>query len=129
MLSNMKTIIAPVDFSKSSVNAAEYAADLALDISAELCLLHVLQIPFIASEVPTTEQVFEEMQDSALQGLYDLKETLNKRTGGEISISVAIETGTMGSQLEQYCRLKEPWLVVMGIAGHSLLRNIVGSNT
>ncbi len=49
----MKTILAPVDFSVSSTNAAKYAADLALSIAAELTLFHVLEIPAAGSQSPT----------------------------------------------------------------------------
>ncbi len=37
----MKTILCPVDFSKSSVNAAEYASFLAEDFSAEIVFVFV----------------------------------------------------------------------------------------
>ncbi len=125
----MKKIIALVDFSSNSMNAAKYAADLALSISAELSLLHVLQISLIAREMPATEQVFEEIQDSALESLNDLKKTLLRRTGGKIHISSNMEHGTVKHRLNEYCKQREPYIVVMGIAGNSLLRNIVGSNT
>jgi nucleotide-binding universal stress UspA family protein len=48
----MRTIIAPTDFSAVSLNAVNYAADLAVAINAELILLHVVQIPITVSEIP-----------------------------------------------------------------------------
>jgi len=45
----MRTIVAPTDFSSVSINALNYAADLAAAIEADLILLHVVQIPITVS--------------------------------------------------------------------------------
>ena len=41
----MKTIIVATDFSTAALNAAEYAADMALAIQADILLLHISEIP------------------------------------------------------------------------------------
>ena len=38
-------IIAPTDFSPVSLNAVEYAADLATDIKANLLLVNIIELP------------------------------------------------------------------------------------
>ena len=48
----MKTIIVATDFSSTALNAANYAADMALAINADLLLLYVYQLPVSYSEVP-----------------------------------------------------------------------------
>jgi hypothetical protein len=40
----MKTIVAPTDFSSTSVNAVDYAADLAAFINADLTLMNKMKI-------------------------------------------------------------------------------------
>jgi len=45
----MRTIVAPTVFSSVSINALNYAADLAAAIEADLILLHVVQIPITVS--------------------------------------------------------------------------------
>ena len=46
----MKTILVPVDFSPSSLNASNYALDLANSVNAELVLLHVFEFPVLYPE-------------------------------------------------------------------------------
>ena len=41
----MKTLIAGTDFSKTSINAVNYFADMAAAINAKLEVLHVTQVP------------------------------------------------------------------------------------
>ena len=48
----MKTILVATDFSPAALNAANYAADMALAINADILLLHVYQIPVVYLEVP-----------------------------------------------------------------------------
>ena len=48
----MKTIIAPTDFSPISLNAVNYAADMAVSINADLSLLYVCLLPITYGEAP-----------------------------------------------------------------------------
>ncbi len=61
----MKTILVPVDFSSSSLNASNYALDLANSITAELVLFHVFQLPVLYPETiidtGTEDQLREEL--------------------------------------------------------------------
>ena len=123
----MKTIIAPVDFSANSKNAAKYAADLALSISADLTLFHVLQFPLFAGQASAKEQAFEEMHDVAFDRLNILKANLNKHTLGKINISLDIESGRVMPQIKEYCAKKGPFIVVMGMDNKS--SKLFGSNS
>jgi len=58
----MKTLIVPTDFSPVSINAMNYAADMALNIDASLLLLHVYQIPVTFTEVPVVNISLEEIR-------------------------------------------------------------------
>lgn len=119
----MKTIIAPVDFSASSANAARYAADLSLSISAELILLHVLEMPAVESGV--RQQAPQEIYDSAFSKLNGLKEALIGRSAGKINISIEMERGKVMPQIKEYCAKKGPFIVVMGMTSNYVL----GSNS
>ena len=61
----MRTIVAPTDFSSVSINALNYAADLAAAIEADLILLHVVQIPITVSEIPFTSVDYEKITEEA----------------------------------------------------------------
>ena len=124
----MKPVIAPVNFSGSSRNAAAYAANLASAIGADLILLHILQLPLSNAEAPMTEQIFEELQDNAKSELENLKSRLEAQTWGKTRIFTQLETGTVESQLEEVSIKKGPFAVVMGIKKKSAERLIFGSN-
>ncbi len=65
-------ILAPVDFSPVSLNAANYAAKLAKETGSSLTLLHVVQVPVMYGEVPMPVGNYEHVVDEAhseMQGL------------------------------------------------------------
>ena len=56
----MKTIILATDFSSTALNAANYAADMAVAINADLHLLNIQKVPIYYNDIPpvtTTETV------------------------------------------------------------------------
>jgi nucleotide-binding universal stress UspA family protein len=125
----MKTIIAPVNFSPSSTNAARYASDMALAINGDLQLLHVLTIPMTSQDVPLTEYIMEELEASAVDSLNELKDELTKRTKGKIQISNTIEVGAVEYRIKEFCQKLKPFAVVMGATGNSIQKTLVGSTT
>ena len=125
----MKPIVVPVNFSENSQNAARYAADLALSIGAEIQLLYIFQIPMSLSEVPMPEQAFEDLQGSGREMLDRLSHELSRRSRGKLHIHSDMEIGTVESQIEKYCKEKEPLLVVMGATGGGLENALTGSSS
>ncbi len=61
----MKTILAPTDFSASSINAVDYAADMALAIKAQLILINAVQFPIAPFQrlLGLPESVMDEIID------------------------------------------------------------------
>jgi nucleotide-binding universal stress UspA family protein len=126
----MKTIIAPTDFSTSSINAVNYAADLAAVVNAKLVLLNVVQVPIFASEISVPEPFFEDMNNMADQDLENLEMKLAIRTKGKIEIERKVAIGTISGQISEISEAYHPFAIVMGIkAGKSLERTLLGSNT
>jgi len=124
----MKPLIVPTNFSGSSVNAAKYAANMALTMNTDLYLIHVLQLPVSNAELPLTEEVFNEMQQSCEQELLNLKLELQKQTEGKVNIATRLEIGTVEHELEEICKRKNPFAVVMGIKDSAPERLVFGSN-
>lgn len=124
----MKKIVVPVNFSPSSDNAARYAVDMARAIGASLHLVHVLQMTVSTAEIAMTEYLFEEIQDSAGEGLKQLREELVKRTDDLVPVFTHIEVGALEYRLKDFCAANIPFVVIMGNAGSSLKRDLVGSN-
>lgn len=126
----MKVIIAPTDFSDFSVNAVNYAADMASSIHASLALLNVCQIPMSFSEVPVPAETLTNLVKDAEKRIEKLKETLVKRTGGRIRIYAEVKTGFVIQELQEYCNLLKPYAVVMSTQGAGAVeRFLFGSNT
>ena len=110
----MRTIIAPTDFSAISLNAVNYAADMAVATNAELLLLHVVQIPATVIEFPLTEMEYQEMTEDASEHLAKLVDQLCMRTKEKINIHIKSMVGSVEHELKDICDLKEPFVVIMG---------------
>jgi len=124
---DMRSIIVPVNFSACADNAARYAADLALALHSELLLVHVLEVPVTTADMVMTQDLYEEMIDSADIALKALQARLVRRTIGRIQINTRIEVGRVASKVRQLCQEGKPYAVVVGASGPSLEKFIAGS--
>ncbi len=112
----MKTILVATDFSPAAMNAANYAADMALAINAEIHLFHVYQIPISYSEIPAivNEEVMQQDAEKAINGV---KVDLKQKTGGKLNIVTEVKTGVFFQELRKVCERIRPYSVVMGSQG------------
>src|SRR5450755_753361 len=111
----MKTILAPTDFSSSSINAVNYAADMALATQAQLVIVNAIQFPVAASEISLPESVMDEMIDLGNNDLQELLNKLKKRTNDKIPISSEVLIGPVEQQIEFISADKKPLAIVMSI--------------
>ena len=124
----MKTIIAPTDFSGVSINAVDYAADMAVDLCAELILFHVSEQPVAVSEVSFTEPMYDKIVSE--EKITNLKNSLKIRTKNKINIRIKNIADTIHNELEDLCKQKKPFAVVMGTHGNGTIqRFFIGSTT
>lgn len=101
----MKTILVATDFSSSALNAANYAADMALAINTDILLLHVSE---------------EDIVENAEKNISELKEQLTRKTGGKVNIKTKVSMGTFFHQaLKTICKRIKPYAVVMGSQGRT----------
>ena len=112
----MKTIIAPTDFSANSLNAVDYAADMANMLGAHLTLFHVYTIPTpaIATEVSIPNYDMEALATTADAEIQKLKDTLLSRLNDRVIIHTEIRPGYVINELVQYADSVKPFAVVMG---------------
>jgi len=125
----MKTIIVPTDFSEISLNAVNYAADMAVDINASIILLHIVEVTEpIVSEFPMTEITFHQLNRETQ--LNDLKSAIQQRTNNAISVETCHLVGNIVYELTGMCKRTKPFAVVMAphVAG-KLERFFFGSLT
>lgn len=110
----MKTIIAPTDFSPCSINAVNYAADLATVAGASLSLIHVCNWPLVISEVPATALSMDDLINDAQERIELLKTELLQRTHDRVRISIEVKQGDVVQQLKEHCDFIKPYAIVMG---------------
>lgn len=126
----MKTIIAPVDFSAQSLNAAFFAAELAEFYGADLILFHTYEVitPMTVYTYPFVS--LPEMQHAAEYELEECKKKIDARLKRPINIQLVAEYNSLEVGLKKICDEKKPDMVVMGLTGKDMLtRLVVGSNT
>lgn len=125
----MKKILAAVDFSEPSKNAARYALALAKDIPGSSLTLYYTYEAMTAGSDGTPLLVDADARKViALGALNNLKAELGDP--GNVTVDVAVESGRFASTLQKYVEHLGIDLVVMGITGTSRLEQIIiGSNT
>lgn len=111
----MNTVIVPVDFSETSLNAARYAGQLLSGHEGvNMILYHVYEKPGDAA--------------GATEYLDNLKEELQKR--GTRITTLAEQGDDFIEELEKLARHQQADLIIMGITGRSPLgQTFIGSNT
>lgn len=120
----IKKIICPTDFSKASINAAEYAAKLAQVFSAELLFLHVSHLAPVTVDAGTNEK-------EVLFISQRLKE-VSDEAGKMFHISTDHEVDVTARSLPRLLSENkgEDTMIVMGTNGiDDLYQNIFGTNT
>ncbi len=129
----MKTLVVPTDFSSVSVNAMNYAVDMAQAINAGIVLPHVYNVPvsFTDSPVsPVSTVSIEEIKRSSEERLQELKKNLVSVTAGSIEIFTEARLGETIDEMEQLCKSVEPLAIIMGSHGATgFERLIMGSTT
>ncbi|MFY0601604.1 MAG: universal stress protein [Cyclobacteriaceae bacterium] len=130
----MKKILVPIDFSKESQNALDFARDICKETKSELLLLHVLELP--SSSFNTVGEV----QTVKPQGIYelllvkktkeDLQKELQKLEDDNIQASSKLVFGNPYQNITDLIPSENVDFIVMGSKGASGLSEIlVGSNT
>lgn len=109
----MKIIIAPTNFTATSLHAVNYAADMAVNTDADLILLHVIQIP-TTFDVPATQYEYDSMLEYAGQELNSLKKELLVRATGSINISTRAVFSTMALEIAEIEKETHPFIIVIG---------------
>jgi nucleotide-binding universal stress UspA family protein len=126
----MKLIVAPTDFSDFSLNAVNYAADLAASTHASLSIVHSCPLPTAFTEVPLPSETLTRLREDAEKQMQILKEKMRARTGGSIRLYTEIWDGMVIPPLRDYCEQVKPYAVVMSTQGAGAVeRFLFGSNT
>lgn len=123
----MKTVVAPTDFSAVSLNAVNYAADMACVIGADLSLIHICLIPMAFSEVPARACSIEKLITDAEEKLNELRKKISIRTGGRLKINTMLRQGSVVQEIDEYCASVNTYAVVMGSESSGAFERFMGA--
>jgi nucleotide-binding universal stress UspA family protein len=120
----MKTIIAPTDFSDISLNAVNYAADMAADLNAELVIAHVVNLSsLITSDAPDIPGLSYDVEWE-IEELSNLQKEIIKRTENKIPVRLENLRGSVFHELKNFFDDEKPFAVVMATHSPSALARI-----
>lgn len=126
----MKTILAPTDFSDVSLNAVNYAAQMAGILEVNLTLLHICPVTMTFTDVPPPVLYTEEAVSEAEKKLKELKTRILKDFPKKITIKTKVLTGDVVSGIKSFCEVHDTYAVVMGAdSGVAIDRFLFGGNT
>jgi nucleotide-binding universal stress UspA family protein len=122
---DMKIIVAPTDFSSISLNAVNYAADMAIELKAELRLLHVCQVPTGLGDIPIPASQFKEMMNDAEERMSVLKKEIITKVGIKLQVETDVVAGlAVTSKINDYCLSVNPFFLVIGTQGASAAERV-----
>ena len=124
---DLRRILVPTDFSKSSANALTYAAAFAEKFGAEILLLHVVQdlalfIPEAVLVAPPPAPPVEQFAAAARTALERVITDL-QRPG--LAIRPEVVEGTPYEEIVRFARERDVDLIVIGTHGHTGLAHIL----
>lgn len=122
----MTTILAPVDYTPVSINAANYAADLACVLGATVSLVHVYPLPVVIGDIPIPVYGPEETESFESERLDKLKSDILSRTGNGIQIFTQVIQGEILPTIRTVCNRIKPYAVVMGAETSDKLSQFFG---
>jgi len=125
----MKTIVAATDYSKTSLNAVHYAAELALKTKSKLLLYHAFGVPVITSEAVVVAVPFEDMEAANNKRLNSITKNLKKKYSNTVEISYLTQMGFVADTFETMIEAKKADLLVMGIKAAGKVSEIVIGST
>ncbi|MEP6952206.1 MAG: universal stress protein [Ginsengibacter sp.] len=122
----MKTVLVPVDFSATSVNAAKYAVALAKEITGVHIILYNVYNRISFKSLTEKEKGSRKMVTEN-----ELKRLKRKLGASEDqNISIESEEGSFIDSLEKYVLSNHVDMVIMGITGSSKIKQVfMGTNT
>ena len=125
----MEKILVPCDFSEQAIHAFRLAIDIAHNSSAEVHVLHVIELPIMHDDVLTPLPSFDENLLKELGERAEIKlAELKKESKQDLFVTTIIEFGPIVSTITNYQEANNISLIVMGTKGISGIEEVfIGS--
>jgi universal stress protein A len=114
----LKRILAPVDFSECSRKALQYAAPFCAQFQASLILLHVVEIPYVGSDVPMVQldQWQAQTNENAINRLNELSQERELRG---LTVEQVIRIGNPYREIVAAAKEMPVDLIILSTHGHT----------
>ncbi len=126
----MRKILAPIDGSECSLNAAKYAIKVAKDENADLFCIHVIaSVPYgYASSPPAIDQYFRDIEEK-VQSWFDKVRDMTMNEGiPELKTETFVDVKSVIGSIIDYAINRDVDLIVIGTRGRTgLKRFLMGS--
>jgi universal stress protein A len=126
----VKKILCPTDFSEPSYEALKVANELALNFSAELLLIHVINpIPIVST--PTGPMSFnvssyqKELEDSAKKSLQDI---INQMVAKELKVIPIVAYGIAADEIVSIAEEQNVDMIVIATHGRTGFRHLISGS-
>lgn len=125
----MKKILAPIDFSDSSINALQFAIDICKAFGTELYIIHSFDMLIEFNEAADSALIYQKyLEESSLKFGELVKDIKNKYL--EINITSFFEAGSAVNAIKNKSDELHIDLIIMGRTGSSGIESIIiGSTT
>jgi nucleotide-binding universal stress UspA family protein len=110
-------VICPIDFSKSSGRALEYAASLASQADARLTVVHVVDLPPDLPDTPPVGDFFEFRQKLVAQARDSMKASITDHIRRSCRVDELVLVGRPYREILQVAREQLADSIVMGVQG------------
>jgi nucleotide-binding universal stress UspA family protein len=126
----MKTILVPTDFSDTSANALDYAAELAVRTQAKILLFNAYFVPVFVSEEPIFISGADmQMEEKSNKQLELIVERIKRKYEKKLTIDFLSSPGIASDEITTVAKENKCDLIVMGTKGPNSNNNFWGSHT
>ncbi len=126
----MKAILAATDFSEASINATNYAAEIARAVKTTLILFNSYRLPVPTADVTLLIPSIEELEQNAQENLGRIKKGIQDKYGNELSIQCVSKCGFAVDEINRYTQQHKVDMIVVGMQGTGYLsERLFGSTT
>lgn len=125
--SRFKTIVVPIDFSKTSIEAVQYAKDVAYEAGGRVILVHVVEKPPFMAGVETNPLAISEKE--VVEKAKAELDLVAKRELEGLSVETQVRTGKAFNEINQAASELKADVIVISTHGYTGLKHTLLGST